>query len=250
MTTFVSREAWGSQYGTGGYSIGPVNQVVSHHTPNQDAHGDYNRALELVQQIEQQHVNQGWSAIGYTWLVTDGYAFEGRGWGRSGAHSPGANSTSIGVAFLVDGRYRTPMPGEYQAVADVIREGQRLGRLSYDYQWGHRDFVATACPGDLIYANLNTIRHYVDNTTPYIPGDNEVTEAELRAALQPLYDWIPQVNHWIQAVTGPQVDAMAGLKDNGMAGPFVAMQQGQNGALATIRTQGEQILAKLDALQA
>ena len=39
----------------------------------------------------------GWSDIGYNFLVgEDGNIYEGRGWGKVGAHARGHNSDSIG----------------------------------------------------------------------------------------------------------------------------------------------------------
>lgn len=185
MATFITRAGWGSRYGTGGHSIGQVGDVVLHHTPGQDGQGEWNEAVAQVQAIEYGHVvKNGWSAIGYTWLVSGDYAFEGRGFGRSGAHAPGANSSSIGIAFILDGRYRAPTNVEWATAAAVVRRAVLEGHLSRSWQvQGHRDWVATECPARLIYDSLGSLRAAVDGS---LPDEGELTVAqidELRAAI-------------------------------------------------------------------
>jgi N-acetylmuramoyl-L-alanine amidase len=42
-----------------------------------------------------------WSDIGYNFLVgEDGNVYEGRGWGKKGAHSIPFNSKSIGICII------------------------------------------------------------------------------------------------------------------------------------------------------
>lgn len=42
-----------------------------------------------------------WSDIGYNFLVgEDGNVYEGRGWGKTGAHTVGYNSKSVGICFI------------------------------------------------------------------------------------------------------------------------------------------------------
>jgi N-acetylmuramoyl-L-alanine amidase len=45
----------------------------------------------------------GWLDIGYNFVVgEDGLVYEGRGWGRVGAHAVNWNSRSIGIAVIGD----------------------------------------------------------------------------------------------------------------------------------------------------
>ena len=51
----------------------------------------------------------GWSDIGYSFLVGgDGNVYEGRGWGREGAHTFGYNSVSYAASFMGD--YTSTLP--------------------------------------------------------------------------------------------------------------------------------------------
>lgn len=45
--------------------------------------------------------SNGWADIGYNFCIGDtAVVYEGRGYGRQGAHSPGFNSRSIGFCFF------------------------------------------------------------------------------------------------------------------------------------------------------
>lgn len=45
--------------------------------------------------------NKGWSDIGYNFVIgEDGNVYEGRGWGKKGAHSIPFNSKSIGICII------------------------------------------------------------------------------------------------------------------------------------------------------
>lgn len=44
-----------------------------------------------------------WSDIGYNFIVgEDGNVYEGRGWGKQGAHSKNFNNKSIGICIIGD----------------------------------------------------------------------------------------------------------------------------------------------------
>lgn len=162
MTQFVSRETWGhpDPDNPGGGFVGVIRQpyLVEHHTPGQDP-TSYDEALSELAQIYRSHVfTNGWQDIGYTFLIWGRYVFEGRGFGYTGAHAPGANAISIGVAMIMDGRFRSPTLTErtsFQWLVDVAKEH---GYLSLTPKLtGHRDWVATSCPGDMAYASKDLL---------------------------------------------------------------------------------------------
>jgi len=172
---YFTRAEWGHPYPAdhGGYYIGVqrLKYLVQHHTPGQDPR-TLNEAFEEVQQIYSGHVGQGWSDIGYTFLIWDSNIFEGRGFGWTGAHAPGANSISIGVAFIMDGRYRCPTEVEQDTFRELSAAAMTYGYLLQHHTLtGHRDWVATSCPGDLAYAHLDDYWHDESPTTPIITGE-------------------------------------------------------------------------------
>lgn len=74
---------------------------------------------------------------------------------RQGAHSPGFNSRSIGFCFF--GNFMTVLPpaaalNTAQAFVICARD---WGRLTTTYRLlGHRQDVATLCPGDALFNNI------------------------------------------------------------------------------------------------
>ena len=87
---------------------------------------------------------------GYNFLIgSDGVVLEMCGWGHVGAHAPGANRSTIGVAF--QGTFDSMMPSSRQrsGFARLVAGGPVPNR-----QQGHRDASSTSCPGDRLYRAL------------------------------------------------------------------------------------------------
>lgn len=180
MAIWVPRETWGhpDPRNHGGNFVGVIRQpyLVEHHTPGQDP-TTYDEAVEEMQQIYNTHVNgNGWADIGYNTLVWGDFVFEGRGFGYTGAHAPGANSISIGNAFIMDGRFREPTDVERASYQWMVKQAQLFGYLSLNpKQTGHRDWVATTCPGDVAYSAMWELAVPVTtpDPTPPIPHSEE-----------------------------------------------------------------------------
>lgn len=94
---------------------------------------------------------RGWLDIGYSYGVCPhGHVLEGRGLGREQAAQPGANTTYYSVTFM-SGPAEDPTPEQLQAFAELrtwLMSKHGVGAAIK----GHRDFVATSCPGDRLYA--------------------------------------------------------------------------------------------------
>lgn len=110
-----------------------------------------------VEDIRKQHIDQGWSDIGYHWLIDrQGIAHAGRPESKTGAHVGGHNTGNIGVAVIGRGndiesnapygKYMTPAQkhGLEAKVADILYRHN----LKTDAVIGHNEFpgVAKACP--------------------------------------------------------------------------------------------------------
>uniref|UniRef100_A0A8D2D855 Peptidoglycan recognition protein 2 n=1 Tax=Sciurus vulgaris TaxID=55149 RepID=A0A8D2D855_SCIVU len=111
---------------------------------------------------------RGWDDIGYSFVVgSDGYVYEGRGWHWVGAHTLGHNTRGFGVAFV--GNYTATLPTE--AALRTVREvlpscALRAGLLRPDYKLlGHRQLVATDCPGNALFGLLRTWPHFTETET-------------------------------------------------------------------------------------
>lgn len=158
----IERADWGASAGRG-TSIGPVDDVIVHHfwRPNLPSVVAPEREAALMRAVEKTHVEDNeWSGFGYSFVVfQSGRVYEGRGWGREGAHTVGMNDRSIGIAFAIDGDEHVPTPEAWAAAKDLIEDGVALGHIEPDLEIsGHRDHAAKSCPGERIAPHIQSLR--------------------------------------------------------------------------------------------
>lgn len=122
-----------------------INEIIVHCTATGEGR-DYDVAT-----IRSWHIRQGWSDIGYHYLIRlDGTIETGRDVNIAGAHCQGHNTHSIGVCYVggVTADYDTPKDTRTEAQKDALV--QLLVHLRALYPkatiHGHRDFAAKACP--------------------------------------------------------------------------------------------------------
>lgn len=185
----VTRAGWGADESLRDQDFdytGPVREVFVHHT---DTATDYacTDAPRVIRAIYQYHVQtNGWRDIGYNFLVDRcGTVYEGRAGGvdRSvhGAHTLGFNTDSAGVAAigtytndeppqpLLDGLAAlaawklglTAQPADGRTQLTSTSSSSRYPKgtvVDFDAISGHRDAVATECPGATLYARLPALR--------------------------------------------------------------------------------------------
>jgi peptidoglycan recognition protein len=171
-TPIIPRSSWGSQHGSGSTRMNtPVPLVVIHHTlkPALAAGTSYRETAAAIAGIEHYHVaTNGWSAIGYNFLFDqDGRIWEGRGWGRVGAHAGDAhvNRASLGLAFLIDGNVELPSEEAWRSATMLIRFGILADEIAEEYQvTGHRDHAQRECPGAKLYAELGRLANLRGHT--------------------------------------------------------------------------------------
>jgi hypothetical protein len=149
---------------------GPDHIVVHHTATPNSADLSVAHAYELSRNIQRFHMNgRGWSDIGEQLTISrGGHVMEGRN--RSlrailaGRHAVGAqtlhhNSHTLGIEN--EGDYmRTPVPAPlWSSLVSVCAWlCGRYGLNPYAAIVGHRDFNATDCPGDVLYARLPELR--------------------------------------------------------------------------------------------
>jgi N-acetylmuramoyl-L-alanine amidase len=197
---FVSRAEWGASAcpprSSPGY--GSVKAVHVHHTVSLN---DYSadEAPAMVLAICRYHRNSnGWDDIGYNALVDKyGVLYEGRAGGLDqaviGAQAQGFNSETAGIASIADHTSVGATPETMSALASYIRwklqvHGQPLSgpvevrssggsatkypagsRVTLERVIGHRDTGRTACPGELLYAQLDDLRAMVASGVAAVP---------------------------------------------------------------------------------
>lgn len=139
-----------------------TDAIIVHHVGNTNADVS-------AETIHRWHLQNGWAGIGYHFVIRkDGTIEAGRPMNTVGAHCYGENSHTVGVNVV--GNFEDYMPEDAQ-IASAKRLLAALCRyygLNPDGStiFGHRDFNATACPGQNLYDMLpdliaGTARIYV-----------------------------------------------------------------------------------------
>ncbi|MFF7146036.1 peptidoglycan-binding protein [Streptomyces nodosus] len=152
----ISRAEWGARpWDNDPRSSGPAAVALASRTEwfvHYDGATPITRTgYAIPRAIEAEHLANGWAGIGYSFVVDQaGNAYEGRGWGRQGAHCPGHNVSGLSVQIAVGGD-QEPTPAALATARALYDEAcQRTGRTLAPK--GHRDGIATLCPGARLYA--------------------------------------------------------------------------------------------------
>ena len=137
-----------------------TSQIIVHHSAiggNDDI---------TAADIHRIHLQNGWSGIGYHMFIRKSGLIEtGRPLEDIGAHTYQHNNSSIGICL--SGNFNDEMPTDMQ----IASASKLIGLLCQMYSlspnentvFGHRDFNATACPGENLYADLYHLRHMASN---------------------------------------------------------------------------------------
>lgn len=180
----ITRAEWGARHGRGQdvSSKLPWGEVVLH-TEAGSKHAPASLATECrwIRAIESFHVNtRGWDGIAYTFLIApSGRIFEGRGWGRSGAHTETRNSTAAGVCFLGHGDKWPATEAQWASARWLIGEGVRLNKLEPSPRIGtHAEYSqkGKTCPGTLIAPHVQP--RLAGITGPTTPPEDDMTDAD------------------------------------------------------------------------
>jgi hypothetical protein len=196
----VSRREWGASKcrPREAPSYGAVEAVHVHHTVSLN---DYTpeEGPAIVLSVCRYHRNSnGWNDIGYNALVDKyGVLYEGRAGGLDkpvvGAQAQGFNSQTAGIASIGDHTTEPATPEAISALASYLRwkltvhglpltgtvtlrstggplTRYRAGaRVRLQRVIGHRDTGRTACPGKLLYDQLDELRALVASGAPLPP---------------------------------------------------------------------------------
>lgn len=132
-----------------------TSRIVIHHTGNPT---DDDLSAE---QLHRSHLNLGWAGVGYHFIVRkDGSIELGRPVECVGAHAEGFNYCSIGVRVCGNFNLAEPTEAQLNALPMLLADiCEAYGLIASDsIVMGHRDLMATACPGDNLYKHLDEIR--------------------------------------------------------------------------------------------
>ncbi|MEM9710586.1 MAG: peptidoglycan recognition family protein [Actinomycetota bacterium] len=179
--------------------------IVAHHTVSvvQDwdrdgiTHGDLDDIGRFMRNLTRVRAADLGPEVPYSFVVfrTDdpnhAVVAEGRGLGRTGAHTEGFNSTRYGVAYAGNTIHDPVTPGvasAYRWVGSLLDDP-----IGARPTIGHRDTKATACPGTQLYAELGRLQ---PPFTLYL--EDEMTPEEKRMLIdihETLVGWVERGPH-------------------------------------------------------
>ena len=131
-----------------------TDQIVIHHTGN-PADDDLSAA-----EIDASHKGQGWTCIGYHYVIRkDGTVEIGRPHWTVGAHAYGENSHTIGIHVCGNFEEAEPTDAQIESLSMLLANictdyGLPIDR---DHIVGHRELMATACPGEYLYEMMDEV---------------------------------------------------------------------------------------------
>lgn len=166
----ITRAGWGAGPGKAcDATRGAMRGVVIHHTAGANAYSK-GQSAGIIRSYQAMHINvNGWCDIGYNFLVDKyGQIFEGRA-GSINKHVRGAhagvgtvNDNTTGIAMMGNFESANIRAGEWNTMRSTVTKlvAWRLsayglkpltrvtlgGRTNFTVN-GHRDWMATACPG-------------------------------------------------------------------------------------------------------
>ncbi|MFJ4908460.1 peptidoglycan-binding protein [Streptomyces sp. NPDC093249] len=147
----VTRAQWGAKPWAGTPNSVPLRSRTEFFIHYDGATPVSRTGHAIMRAIEAGHRAQGWSGVGYNWVVDQaGTIYEGRGWGLQGAHCPDHNVSGLGVQIAIGGNQK-PSPKALAAARALYDEAcRKTGRTLA--RKGHKDGIATACPGPTLYS--------------------------------------------------------------------------------------------------
>ena len=186
MPAFTDRIGWAcpdsNNFSGGSPTYTSVSHLIVHHSAGSNSSANW---AAVVLAIWNDHVfNNGWSDIGYNYLVDpNGVIYQGRGGlpaapGSTvlGAHFCGTNGNTMGTCLM--GNYMTVQPSAaaLNSLGDLLAwkscdagldpldsSFHSSSQLTLDHISGHQDGCATACPGTQMYLKLPQLRADVAN---------------------------------------------------------------------------------------
>lgn len=191
----ISRAAWGADQAYDGWDAAaswwaPEYLGVEHAIVHHSATPSFNDPLTEIRSIHYYHaVTRGWGDIGYNYLVDYyGNVYEGRVGGDNviGGHAYQYARGSSGICTIGSFNWDTVTPealaGLIWITAWVTRGLDPLAQKDFHEVpnlptiCGHRDVNNTACPGDMLYAELGQLRGAVADV---LAGVSQVDESDL-----------------------------------------------------------------------
>lgn len=167
--------------------MGQVNGIVLHHSGV--------TVPQSVETIHEYHKSKGWAGIGYHYYVRkDGSIYKGRSEEYAGAHCPGVNASSIGICAEGDFNVEDMSEEQKQAIIELVAYVKDEHNI--EYVKGHREILATSCPGDNY--PLDEIR----DAQPEPPTPPQPTEYTFEDFVRDVQIAEGQTGKWVDSIVG------------------------------------------------
>ena len=157
----VTRQQWSANPPIGAYIPHDPYRLTQHHTAGSRV-STLQQGIAEMQFIQNFHqVGRGWQDIGYHFCVDDsGRLYEGVPPDYRGTHVGSNNTGNIGISYMGNlhepGEF--PTPQALQSLVDMWSWLALHYGVNPDSLYGHRNYNATACPGDNLYSELPDLR--------------------------------------------------------------------------------------------
>ena len=153
LPNLISRDAWGALPPQPGSELHSIDRITIHHTA---VALDGRPAPQRLRAYQRYHLEQGWPDLAYHLLVSEhGQLYEGRSCELRGDSATNYDSTGH-LLVALDGDFTRASPPESQleALIETLVWAATTFQVDPDTIRGHRDYAATACPGERLAALL------------------------------------------------------------------------------------------------
>lgn len=197
---WITRQEWGARYEDGaGPAPMPYQGIYVHHSATiaPDLLAPFDDDYAAVRRLEDIGESRFGRGISYTWAGTPvGLMFQGHTVNRLGAHTRLMNSRVRAVCWIGDYTNNPPTAALKNATADLaLFEYRAGGSLSKTLLGGHRDVVATGCPGNKGYEAITEVNQIILGAPPAQPYILPGTPAHHTGDFLP-YDFPLEAGHW------------------------------------------------------
>lgn len=136
-----------------------TDMIVIHHTGGSDIDAS-------AEQIHEWHLNKDWAGIGYHYVIRkDGTVENGRPEWAMGSHAYGENYHTLGIHVSGEFTFNAPTAAQINSCVELVAELCKQYDIPIDARHivGHRDLMATDCPGEQLYLRLDDIINRAKN---------------------------------------------------------------------------------------
>jgi hypothetical protein len=152
----ICREAWGAQPPSSGFTEHKVERITVHHTAA--VIEDNRLSPGFTRKHQADHQSLGWPDIAYHFLIDrNGHIYQGRPYTAAGDTRTSYDPTGH-LLIAVKGNFEEQdlTEAQLESVIALLAWGVGEFDVAPTEITGHRDWAATACPGEAVYDLLTT----------------------------------------------------------------------------------------------